>query len=55
MTRAVCTQFTKAITIATIHSEGEKMAARQIARSKAGNAIIRSVKRISTEPITPRK
>ena len=31
------------------------MAARQMASSSAGKAIIRSVKRISTLPIQPRK
>ena len=53
--RAVCTQLTSAITIATIHRLGDSTAARQIARSSAGNAIIRSVKRIRTAPIQPRK
>ena len=53
MIRAVCTQFTSAITNATIHSEGWKIAARQIASSSAGKAIIRSVKRISTAPTQP--
>ncbi len=55
ITRAVCTQFTKAITMATIQSEGWKIAARQIASRSAGKAIIRSVKRMSTAPIQPRK
>ena len=34
---------------------GWKIAARQIARSSAGNAVIRSVNRISTDPVQPRK
>ncbi len=55
ITRAVCTQFTSAMTRATIHSDGWKMAARQIASKSAGKAIIRSVKRIRTAPIQPRK
>ncbi len=54
-TRAICTQFTSAITSATIHRLGRKIAASTIASSSAGNAIIRSVKRISTAPIQPRK
>jgi len=55
MMRATCTQFTSAITSATIQSEGRNIAASTMARSSAGNAIIRSVKRISTVAIQPRK
>ena len=53
MTRAICTQFTRAITIATIHREGAKMAASAMARSSAGNAIIRSVNRMIAVPTQP--
>ena len=53
MTRAIWTQLTSAITIATIHSEGVKIAASTMASSSAGKAIIRSVKRISRAPSQP--
>ncbi|CRO75047.1 hypothetical protein PAERUG_P18_London_17_VIM_2_04_10_01612 [Pseudomonas aeruginosa] len=43
-----------AITSATIHTLGWKIAASAIASSSAGKAIIRSVKRISTLPSQPR-
>ena len=43
-----------AITMATIQRLGRSSAARTIASSSAGKAIIRSVKRISALPITPR-
>ena len=43
------------MTKATIQSDGWKIAARQIASSRAGKAIIRSVKRISMAPIQPWK
>ena len=39
------------MTSATIHRLGRKIAASTIARRRAGNAAIRSVKRISTEPM----
>ena len=55
MMRAICTQFTSAMTRATIHRLGWKIAASAIASSSAGNAIIRSVKRISALPIQPRE
>ena len=55
MTRAICTQFTSAITMATIQRLGWNTAARQMASSRAGKAIIRSVKRISAPPTQPRK
>ena len=53
--RATCIQFTMAMTSATIHRLGRKIAASTMARSSAGNAIIRSVKRISAPPTKPRK
>ncbi len=53
--RATCTQLTSAMTIATIHRLGRSSAASTMASSSAGNAIIRSVKRISTLPTKPRK
>ncbi len=55
MTRAICTQFTMAITSATIHRLGLNVAARTMASSNAGKAIIKSVKRINTAPTSPRK
>ena len=39
--------------MATIHRLGAKMAASAIASSKAGKAIIRSVKRIKVKPTGP--
>ena len=42
-----------AMTSATIHSDGWKIAASTIASSSAGKAIIRSVKRIITAPSQP--
>gem|GEM_PF-6279585 len=53
MTRATCTQFTIAITSATIHRLGLKIAASAIARSSAGKAIIKSVKRMIAAPTQP--
>ena len=55
MTRASCTQFTMAMTSATIHRLGWNSAASTMASSSAGNAIIRSVKRMSTPPTMPPK
>ena len=49
----VCTQFTSAMTRATIHKLGLRMAASAMASSSAGNAIIRSVKRMMTVPTQP--
>ena len=43
------------MTSATIHRLGRKSAASTMARSSAGNATIRSVKRISAAPMKPRK
>ena len=43
------------MTIATIQRLGWNIAASTMARSSAGNAAIRSVKRISTAPINPPK
>ena len=43
------------MTSATIQRLGWKIAASTMASSSAGKAIIRSVKRISTVPIQPRK
>jgi len=42
-----------AITRATIRSDGLKIAASAIASSSAGNAIIRSVKRMIAAPVQP--
>ena len=53
MTRATQTQFTKAITRATIQRLGEKIAARAIASSSAGKAIMRSVKRLMIVAVSP--
>jgi hypothetical protein len=55
MMRATCTQFTMAITSATIQRLGWNRAASTMARSSAGKAIIRSVKRMSTVAAQPRK
>jgi len=47
--------FGMAMTSATIQRLGRKIAASTIARSSAGKAAMRSVKRISTAPIAPPK
>ncbi len=53
MMRATCTQLTRAITSATIQRLGLSSAARTIASKSAGNAIMRSVKRMSAFPTKP--
>ena len=55
MIRAIHTQFTMAMTMATIHRLGRRIAARAMARISAGNAIIISVSRMKTVLTQPRK
>ena len=53
MTRDVWTQLTKAMTITTIHRLGLRIAASAMASRRAGNAIMRSVKRMIAMPTHP--
>src|SRR5207249_4575768 len=55
MIRAIHTQFTMAMTMATIHRLGRRIAARAMPRISAGNAIIISVSRMKTVLTKPRK